>query len=269
MSPWSLSDPQAQKQLERAFRNRSIDFAKPGFCDDEPFLKAERRDARFLENYARYVEARHYDDTNLSTARPKIEIVSEAVRSAVASDGGTGACIHASGMVARMLDRLNIWNYVAKATLTISFETTDRETQYFWVLDEGNFVASHAIVVAPPFGIVDVTVKHQPYPSNVAALVPDIVVADQFEQTTWSTDDLASPDRQLAVRAMGIRFEDYLNSTEPQMLEVMSALPARLVRTGSAELKYVPVAIGGFVEQPAVLTGYQPCGRTAIDIHFA
>lgn len=78
-----------------------------------------------------------------------------------------------------MLDRLNIWNYVAKATLTITFGTGSHEPQYFWVLDEGNFVASHAIVVALPFGVVDVTVKHQPYPPNVAALVPDVVVADQ------------------------------------------------------------------------------------------
>lgn len=70
----------------------------------------------------------------------------------------------------------------------------------------------------------------------------------------------------MAVRAMGIRFEDYLKSAEPQMLEVMSALPARLVRNRSVELKYVPVAIGGFVEQSEELTGYQPCGRTAMEI---
>ena len=137
------------------------------------------------------------------------------------------------------------------------------------MLDEGNFVASHAIVVAPPFGVVDVTVKHQPYPPDIATLVPDIVIADRFERTTWTTDDLASPDRQMAVRALRIRFEDYLKRTEPQMLDVMSVLPARLVRARGVELKYVLVAIGGFVEQLEELTGYQPCGRTAIEIFKA
>ncbi len=34
---WPLSDPSAQKALERAFQNRSIDFSRPGFCDAEPF----------------------------------------------------------------------------------------------------------------------------------------------------------------------------------------------------------------------------------------
>jgi hypothetical protein len=49
----------------------------------------------------------------------------------------------------------------------------------------------------------------------------------------------------------------------------MSALPARLVRARGVELKYVLVAIGGFVEQLEELSGYQPCGRTAIEIFKA
>src|SRR6266702_523451 len=221
MPSWSLSDPSTQKRLERAFRNRSIDFSRPGFCDDEPFLRAERLDARFLETYARYVEVRTYDDVYLTNAREKIEIVAEAVRSAVASDGRSGACVHASGMVARMLDRLQVWNYVAKVTLTITFGPSGHEPQYFWVLDEGNFVASHAIVVAPPYSVVDVTVKHQPYPRDKRALLPEIVLADQLEPSTWAADDLANPQLLNAVRAAGMRLEDYLKSAHPQLLDVM------------------------------------------------
>src|SRR5208283_3664557 len=102
MSSWLLSDLSAQKKLERAFRNRSIDSSRPGFCDDESFLRAERSDPRFLETYARFVEVRAYDDTYLDIVRPKINIVAEAVRSAVADDGRLGACVDASGMIGRM-----------------------------------------------------------------------------------------------------------------------------------------------------------------------
>jgi hypothetical protein len=266
MPYWSLSDLSAQKKLERAFRNRSIDFSHPGFCDDEPFLAAERLDARFLETYARYVEVRKYDDSYLTSARKKIEVVAEAVRSAVASDGRSGACVDASGMVARMLDRLAIWNYVAKVTLTITFGSSGFEPEYFWVLDEGNFVASHAIVVAPPFGVIDVTIKQQPYPPDKRTLLPEILLADQLEPSTWAPEDLANSLLLSALRVAGIRFEEYLNSAYPQMLDVMSALPARLVRLGGVALKYIPVAVGGFVEQLEELTGYKPCGRTATDI---
>lgn len=179
--------------LERAFMTRSIDFSHSGFCDSEPFLRAERLDARFLEAYARYVEVRTYDDLYLLGARKKVDIVAEAVRSAVASDGHSGACVHASGMVGRMLDRLKVWNYVAKVTLTITFGTTGHAPEYFWVLDEGDFVASHAIVVAPPYGVVDVTVQQQPYPPDKRALLPKIVVDDHLERATWAPDDLANP----------------------------------------------------------------------------
>jgi len=165
-----------------------------------------------------------------------------------------------------MLDRLQIWNYVAKATLTITFGASGYNPEYFWVLDEGNFVASHAIVVAPPYGVVDVTVKQQPYPPDKRALLPEIVLADQFEPSTWVPDDLANPQVLSTVRSAGMRFADYLKSVHPQMLDVMSALPARLVRVGNVALKYVPVAVGGFVEQLEELTGYEPCGRAALEI---
>src|SRR6266404_3625018 len=263
MPSWSLSDASTQKTLERAFRNRLIDFSRPAFCDEESFLRAESEDPRFLETYARYIEARSYDDTYLTGAQRTVGIVAEVVRSAVARDGREGACVDASGMVGRMLDRLQIWNYVAKATLTISFGSSGLEPTYFCVLDEGDFVASHAIVVAPPYGVVDVTIKLQPYAPEKRALLPEIVLADRFEPATWNSDDLAGPEIQSRVRAAGMRFEDYLKRDHPQMLEVMAALPPRLVRAGNVALKYVPVAIGGFIQKLEDIKGYKPCGRTA------
>ncbi len=263
---WPLSDRPEEERLERAFRKRSIDFSHPGFCDCESFLRAERSDPRFLETYARFVEVRDYDDTYLIDARRKIEAVADAVRSAVANDGRTGACVHASGMIARMLDRLQIWNYVAKCTLTLTFGAGGHQPEYFWVLDEGDFIASHAIVVAPPYGVVDVTVKQQPYPTDKRALLPEIVLSDQFEPSTWAPDDIANPQILSAVRAAGLEFEAYLRRAHPQMLDVISALPPRVVRVESVELKYIPVAVGGFTEQLEELTGYEPCGRTALSI---
>jgi hypothetical protein len=267
MSSWPLSDSSVQKKLERAFRNRSIDYSKPGFCDQEAFLRVERQDHRFLETYAQFVEARAYDEPYLSDARQKIDAVAEVMRAAVAQDGRLGACVDASGMVGRMLDRLNIWNYVAKSTLTITFEQSGHDPQYFWALDDRQFVAPHAIVVAPPYAVVDVTVKHQPYPTSKGILIPDLVLADQFEQTNWSAEDLANPTiRHIAIQSGFRQFREFLARRHPEMLEVMAALPARLVRTGDITLKYVIVAIGGFVEPLDHVRGYQPCGKTALEL---
>ena len=267
MSPWPLSAPATQKKLERGFRNHSIDCVKPGFCDSESFLSAERLDPRFLETYAQFVEARAYDNAYLTEARRKIDLVAEVVRSAVAKDGRLGACVDASGMVGRMLDRLGVWNYVAKTTLTLSFGATGLGPEYFWVLDEGDFVASHAIVVAPPYGVIDITVKLQPYAPEKQVLLPELVLADHFERTSWTEGDLANPDIRTAVHRAGFRrFADYLTLYHPQMLEVMDTLPARLVRDEDLSLKYVIVAVGGFVEPLEKVLGYQPGGKTALQL---
>ena len=41
-------------------------------------------------------------------------------------------------------------------------------------LDEGSFAAPHATVVAPPFGIVEVTVRHQVYEGTECDDLPPV-----------------------------------------------------------------------------------------------
>lgn len=265
---WPLSSLQEARRLERAFSNRRIPFEQPGFFDHPNFIEHERKDARFLELYARYVEARQYAPDYLVVAERKIEIAARALERAIADDGRMGACVDASGMLARMLDRLGVWNYVAKATLTISFpEASGIDDRYFWVIDEGEFTAAHAVVVAPPFGIVDVTVRHQPYTEQEAALVPPITLAKEWQPARWTESDLANHAILGALAARHIPFEMFLKQQTPHMLDVMQVLPARSVRVGDAVLKYIVVAVGGTNEPLEEILGYQPAGRTAMQIY--
>lgn len=50
------------------------------------------------------------------------------------------------------------------------------------------------------------------------------------------------------------------------MFEIMRALPPRSVGVGKTELKYVITAVCGTIEPLEGITGYKPCGRTAIEI---
>jgi hypothetical protein len=262
---WIFSNGSEQRRLERAFSNRRIDFSSPAFQDSANFLEEERRNPRFLETYARYVEVRAYSPFELTDARCKISLVAEAVRAAVATDGRTGLCVNASGVIGRMLDQLGVWNYVAKASMTIMFSpAVESEPLYFWAIDEGEFYAPHAIVVAPPFGIIDVTVKHQIYddPEQINAL-PGMVLAEEFSIASWSPDDIANDDIRAYLSAKRIPFNTYLKHERPNMLEVMGMLPPRSVRCGNAELKYVIVAVGGIIEPLTELhTNLSLGGRT-------
>lgn len=266
---WALSSTAEQGRLERAFQNRSIDSGTPGFCDSAAFLREEQHNPRFLEAYARYIEVRTYSDVYLAEARSKIAVVAEAVCAAVEADGSLGRCVHASGMIGRMLDRLGVWNYVAKASLTIEFPAdVDSEPLYFWPIDEGTFYAPHAIVVAPPFNIIDVTAWAQPYETDAQrAALPRMVLADILERAVWTPDDLANSDLRGYLEVHRIPFRRYLEEERPQMLDVMDALPARSVSHGATQLKYVIVAVGGIVEALENMHANMSLGgRTAMQI---
>ena len=64
--PWVLSNEKTQRELEQIFQRDGIEFSTAGFCGSMKFLKQEQRDPRYLELYARYVEAQHYDERYLA-----------------------------------------------------------------------------------------------------------------------------------------------------------------------------------------------------------
>lgn len=274
---WNFSNESKAKKLQSKFAKQGIDCEMPGFCDSEAFLKAERNDPKIMEDYAKYIEARAYSDAYLADAGRKIAHVAETVRRAIEADGREGACVDASGMLGRMLDKLGIWNYVAKSTLTISYPDAARiPKSYFWALDEGEFASPHAVVIAPPFGVIDVTVRYQMYSGRHKDYLPHSVVADQVQVVGWEPDDIANEDLRGYLAARRIPFAGFLKRERPHMVAIMKELPARQVEINGTSLKYVVVAIGGTVEQLEDIAGYRPSGRTAMEIfqsevtpHFA
>ncbi|CAG9169713.1 hypothetical protein [Cupriavidus pinatubonensis] len=262
--PWTLSDAAKQSELERTFQRHGIAFGAPGFYDDPNFLAREQRDPRYLELYARYVEARAYDEAYLADARRKIDVAAEVLRSEVERDGRLGACVDVSGMLGRMLDRLGVWNYVAKATLTIQFPAGSGLTpRYFWSFDVGEFAAPHAIVIAPPYYVVDVTAKLQHYDRQRAQLLPQMVLAENFKAANWRPEDLANHELLAHLQRHRISFDRFLQQQNPGMASVMEHLLPRAFTFGETRLKYVIVAVGGTIEPLEGITGYKPNGRTA------
>ena len=266
---WKLHDPEKAQLLENKFANLKIDSAQPGFCDHKNFLLAEQNNRRILEEYAQYVEVKTYTQTYLDDARRKIEVAAEAVRAAIEADERLGACVDASGILGRMLDRLGVWNYVAKSCLTISYPAASGlATTYFYAIDENEFSAPHAIVVAPPFYAVDVTAKYQPYETNkYASYLSPKTLLDEFKPVTWSDTDIIAPEAVALLKAQGISIPEYLRRNYRSMFDVVNKLPARqLSSSNGTSLKYTIIAVGGFIEQLEDITCYKPSGRTALEI---
>lgn len=264
---WQLSNQDAAGQLRTYFEKLGIDCTKPGFCDDPAFLALEQKNPRILERYAHLIETQTYSEEYLSDAERKIQAVADAMETALEADGNQSLCIQASGTIGRMLDHLGLWNYQAKSTLTINFATRHGiRPVYFWALDEGQFLSPHSIVVAPPFGVIDVSFRHQPYSKDVKReLLPRMVLSKDFQKTKYTADDLAIPELRLALKAHGIPFMQFLMSQRPQMVEVMDSLPTRTMKREDVSLKYVVIAVGGMEETLPGLT-WKFAGRTPMQI---
>ena len=206
---------------------------------------------------ARLVEARSYTAEELSEAERKIDVAAHAIADRVARDGRPGLCVVASGVLSRMLDELGVWNYTAKSNVAIHFpRAVSPEPRYFYSLDHGQFVAPHAIVVAPPFTVVDVTAKHQRYDEEaMARWVPARVMTKDWRPYKVTSNELISPSARMELRAHGVTVDRYLAEEQSHMLEFMKLLPPREVAIDGGRLGYALVGASGYQERLRDLHG--------------
>lgn len=267
---WPLTNTSTQKQIESWFAQRDIDPSRPGLHDTPEFLRAEAQDPKALDQVARLVEARSYTADELQQAERKIHVAAEAVAARIARDGRNGLCVVASGVLSRMLDELGVWNYTAKSNLTIHFpRSVSAEPRYFYAIDKSYFVAPHSIVVAPPFTVVDITVKHQMYDKDaMAQWLPVMAATKEFRPYYVTPTELVSPEFRAELQRGGMTVENYLALEKSVMLEFMKQLPSRELALDGGRLGYGLVAVGGYQERLRELHG-QSCsinGLTPMEI---
>lgn len=268
---WSLANAATQQELEAWFIQRGMNPSQPGLHDTPEFLDAERRDRNVLNRVARLVEARRYTVEELDEAERKIRVAADAVAGRVARDGRHGLCVVASGILSRMLDELGVWNYTAKSNLTVRFPpSVSSEPRYFYSIDHGQFVAPHAVVVAPPFTVIDVTVKHQFYDEDaMVQWLPPIAMSKELRPYRVANNELVSPSARAELRMHGVTVERYLAQNESDMLELMRQLPSREVVLDGGRLGYGLVAVGGYQERLHELhdTNCSIDGLTPVEIY--
>lgn len=233
-------------ELSKDFAARGIPAHYPGFFDHPNFVLAESADKAFLNNYAAYVASRPQTSEYLEDAGEKIPKAAEKIRQHLVRNGRKGACVDISLILSRILEREGIWNYVVKGSLTIDFPAeSGLGPEFFWSVDFGEFVAGHAWVVAPPYCVIDITVKLQPYPSAKAPFIPDSVIERMLKPDALHLNDIVSPSAQRELEANGIRKEHQLSKYAADLEKIASFLPTGRVETGlGASLKYCPIGIG-------------------------
>ena len=230
--------------VARQFQDQGIPVDQPGFYDHPNFVKVEQQIPTYLNNYARFVATRTYTEEYLGRAQREIPLIAGSFHRELCVDGRLGACVDASGYLSRMLEREGFWNFMVKGSLTIDFPARSKIPRgYFWFMDEGDFVAGHAWLHAPPFVVLDVTVRQQPYRGKQREHLPDLVLADDSEPAEGSADDIMSPELRQYLTRRGVRPARHLVTVEPELPKFLQVFPASLVRARYTRLKYVPVAV--------------------------
>lgn len=172
------------------FKRLGIPTGEVAFYNHPAFLEAERSDPSLLEHYAAWVRARKMDRAYLDHARMVVPKIAQTVAREILRDGQTGVCMDASMMITKMLEEQGIWCYAAKGALSVNHPGLGDPT-YFWFFDEME-VPGHVWVVAPPFEVVDVVLKAQPYSRGEDALLPEYVVLESITRVTSEAADYCS-----------------------------------------------------------------------------
>ncbi|AQU81514.1 MULTISPECIES: hypothetical protein [unclassified Halomonas] len=236
-------------ELEKEFHKKGIPTEKPDFYDHPNFIKEEQRDPSYLIKFAKFVAEKPYSDEYLKKAEVIISDVAKILSEQLLDNGRQGACVDISGILARILERKGIWCACIKGSCTIEFPIkSNEETTYYWSADQGEFTAGHAWVFAPPFSIVDITLKQQPYTGNKKSYIPEIIMVKDAVKTTSTIEDIISPEVRMLMKAQGMPKHLMLQYGASEMKLIQEIFPAQLVELNGTTFKFSPVAAHASIE---------------------
>lgn len=168
-----------------AQRFQALDISpdKPGFFDSPAFLAAEQHDGELLHDYARYVYGLRLRPAELSRAERIIRVAARFLHGRLVADGRLGACVDIAMTLSRFLEREGVWSVAMGGALQVDTPIGSTNFGPISTPPPGRPAAGvpHAWVFAPPFAVVDLSIKQQPYPRpQMLPFLPDMVL-DQGE----------------------------------------------------------------------------------------
>ncbi|MCU1500627.1 MAG: hypothetical protein JWM47_4580 [Acidimicrobiales bacterium] len=254
-------------EIQRDFLDAGIDVLAPGFYDDPAFSQRESVNPAYLNNYARFVRGRQYSAAYLERAEQVILAVGEILEGELVKEGREGACVDLNMVFSRILDKEGVWNHIVSGSLTV--ESPSGRLAGFPSLDFGDFVAGHAWLYAPPFDVVDLTIRQQPYDSpRTKGLLPPTIFEKVVAPFRIKPTDVCSKAllRMLAAE-QGIPNDNAIFTLEPHLREFFPLFPNNLVKRELMAFRYVPVAVSASDAPLEKIVNFPMNGRFAAQIY--
>ncbi len=234
--------PSDLKTLARLLSNRGISTDKLGFYNDPAFVIMEQQNPAFIEMYGAWVQVRargkDYDDY----VRRIVPKMAELVADEIIRDGQQGVCIDASMMMTKFLEEEGVWCFAMKGALSISAPSLAEPT-HFWLYDVQP-AAGHMWVVAPPFEIVDVALRGQPFTRGEQDLLPTNVVVEAATRIVPDAHEYMSAELlELEFQRRGPLPHDIHFRKFPGLVRSATYFPSSEVTVGTTVLRYAAAGV--------------------------
>jgi len=254
------------------FVEHNIPTQKPGFYDHPNFKAIEENDPAFLNCHARFVQQRPRDKAYDDRVKKLVPQIAKTLHQELEAEGRLGACVDLSMVFSRILDEEGIWNYVVKGALVLTFPRSITQNPiYFWPIDvyEGPSKDGHVWVSAPPFDVIDLTVRQQPYPNPaMRGLLEPFILLDRISPVKPERDDIVSAEAQaLYLLETGNIPPDLHLKINPDLPDVFAAFSANEQRVGRVRMRYVPCGFGASEDALGGITNQRWNGRYGFEIY--
>lgn len=232
------------EDIVRVWKRNGLPIDQPGFYDHPRYVRVEQAQPGYINTYARYVRDQRYSEPYLDRSEAVIQAASSLLSKEVIADGRTNLCVAASKVLSKILEREKIWNYVVVGAFSVSIRIDGRwQSHSFFPFDVRTVDAAHAWVVAPPYCIVDLTLRQQRYPGPAAAYLPDCLLTTYTFGADVTARDVCSPALLLGLHLKGFSDDEILDRAFQSFKQFSSVFPPEVMQTASATLKYVPTRI--------------------------
>jgi hypothetical protein len=258
------------ERIQRRLGELGVAADSPDFLNNTEWIAYVGEHPELLETFAAFVICRNYSNDYLDESERVIRIAAETLNKEIVSDGRRGACIDAAGVLSQILEKEGIWSFQVGGSLTGEFPAESGiDPMHFYSKDIGqDFVAAHSWVVAPPFKIIDVTIKEQQHHQEVADYLPDCVLQKEVEPANFGVEEFCSPRFIREAEKHGVSKLQLRVNLRTGLGNFHSSFPVVAFGTDNqVKLKYIPAGIKSFDGPLEANRSLQLNGRYGLEIY--
>lgn len=204
------------EHLQKIFSEHKININNPGFYNDPAFIAAEKADPKFLQNYGFYVLNKKYEDDYLLYVERVLPQIAQVLFTELKNDGRDGACVDMSICLMKILELHGIWSVAVTGAFNAVFPDPQITARNFWHLDDPKNpcrqMPGHAWLHCPPYMIVDLTVKLQPYTQGQEKYLTDFVLQKDTNIFTAKLEDLCGPEVRDVLSSFEVAEKEFFDS---------------------------------------------------------